>query len=152
MVYPGSHRLPVFDFHDLRLPTGFASYPDYERFVAALLDAQKLEPQPLLLRRGQLVIWAANLLHGGSAITDPKRSRLSQATHYFFEGGLYYQPGASDPQVGALRLKHIEEIGTTRRLPNLYRGRSIPERRLRPPGAWRRRLSHAARRFLTRSC
>jgi hypothetical protein len=143
-VYPGSHRLPIFDFHDLALPTGYASYRDYERFIADLLETEKLEPEPLLLRRGQAVIWAANLLHGGSAVVDPARTRLSQASHYFFEGGLYYQPGASDPFAGRMKLKDVEEVGTGRRIPNLYRGQPVSQRDLRARRTWRQWLRAAA--------
>jgi hypothetical protein len=38
------------------------------------------------------VIWAANLLHGGSLQRNKQRSRHSQVTHYFFEGCKYYTP------------------------------------------------------------
>jgi ectoine hydroxylase-related dioxygenase (phytanoyl-CoA dioxygenase family) len=146
-IYPGSHRLPIFDFHDLALPTGFASYRDYERFIAELLEAEKLQPEPLLLRRGQAVIWAANLLHGGSAVADPERTRLSQASHYFFEGGLYYQPGGSDPFAGRMKLKDVEEVGTGRRIPNLYRGQPIAQRQLRARRTCRQWLRAAVDRL-----
>jgi ectoine hydroxylase-related dioxygenase (phytanoyl-CoA dioxygenase family) len=146
-VYPGSHRLPLFDFHDLAMPTGFASYRDYECFVAELLEAKKIEPEPLLLRRGQAVIWAANLHHGGSAVADPTRTRLSQASHYYFEGGLYYQPGASDPFIGRMKLKDVEEVGTGRRIPNLYRGEPVSQSQLSARKSWRHRLRAVAARL-----
>jgi hypothetical protein len=38
------------------------------------------------------VLWASNLLHGGSPQTDKKRTRHSQVTHYFFEGCRVFTP------------------------------------------------------------
>jgi molecular chaperone DnaJ len=49
-----------------------------------------------LIKRGQAFIWAANLFHGGSPVTDPDKTRLSQVTHYYFRGCSYFTPLASD--------------------------------------------------------
>ena len=45
-----------------------------------------------LIKKGQALIWSANLLHGGSPAKDPNRTRKSQVTHFFFEGTRYYTP------------------------------------------------------------
>ena len=127
VVYPGSHVLPVFDPFDLGFEATWDNHDLYEDAIGAIVDAAGLEPLSLPLRKGQAVIWAANLLHGGEAVRDPGRTRLSQASHYYFEDCFYYQPGASDPLVGRLALKDVEEVGTGRRVPNLYRGRPVEE-------------------------
>ena len=44
------------------------------------------------LRRGEVLIWASNLVHGGSMILDPDRTRMSQVTHYFGNGQMYFTP------------------------------------------------------------
>jgi hypothetical protein len=44
------------------------------------------------VHKGQAVIWAANLLHGGSLQRDRSRTRHSQVTHYFFEGSRVFNP------------------------------------------------------------
>lgn len=64
----------------------------YEPFVAALIARHGLTPLYATIRKGQALLWAANLLHGGSAQRDRTRTRQSQVTHYFFEGGRYYTP------------------------------------------------------------
>ncbi len=147
--YPGSHRLPFFDMHDIGLPTGFQSYQAYEDFVEQLMESQKLERVELPLRRGEAVVWSANLFHGGSAIRNPEATRYSQVTHYYFEGCAYYQPGASDPFVGRMALKDVVDVQTGERIPNLYRGRRVGALRLKPKkslGQWLR----AAKRRLVR--
>jgi hypothetical protein len=45
--------------------------------------AKQLVRAEIHLRRGLAVVWAANLLHGGSPIHDPTRTRGSQVTHYY---------------------------------------------------------------------
>ena len=42
------------------------------------------------IKKGQTFIWAASLLHGGSERKDTSLTRLSQVTHYWFEGADYY--------------------------------------------------------------
>jgi ectoine hydroxylase-related dioxygenase (phytanoyl-CoA dioxygenase family) len=64
----------------------------YEPYVAALIERHRLEPRYATIRKGQALIWAANLLHGGSPQRDRARTRHSQVTHYFFEGCRYYRP------------------------------------------------------------
>ena len=58
-----------------------------------------------ILKKGQAVIWAANLLHGGDTITDSSRTRLSQVTHYYFDDCLYTTPLLMNPS----GKKHIRQ-------------------------------------------
>lgn len=127
VVYPRSHVLPVFDPFDLGIEASWSSYREYEDAIEALVDAMQLSPHPVVLRKGQAVLWAANLIHGGSDVADPGRTRLSQVTHYYFEDCVYYQPAVSEPFVGRLALKDVREVGTDRSVPNLYRGRPVEE-------------------------
>jgi hypothetical protein len=136
--YPRSHKLPRFDFHDIGLPTDFRAYPQYEDFVEELVEASELPRRELYLQRGQAIIWAANLIHGGARIRDTSRTRLSQVTRYYFSNCMYYQPMFSDPAIGRVQLKDVVDIRTRGRVPNLYRGRAVNGRRLRP----RRPLGH----------
>jgi len=118
--YPGSHRLPEltmadaesrgFFVRDLRdrfvvalleagVPLGKRpwfvdgdAYLHYERMIAADIERRRLIPTHATIKKGQAVIWAANLLHGGSPRLDRSRTRHSQVTHYFFEGATTYTP------------------------------------------------------------
>ena len=56
----------------------------------------ELKPEYATIRRGQTLLWASNLLHGGSPQRDKSRTRYSQVTHFFFEGCRYWTPLHSD--------------------------------------------------------
>jgi ectoine hydroxylase-related dioxygenase (phytanoyl-CoA dioxygenase family) len=127
VIYPGSHTLPVLDPFDLNIDALWSCYLEYEEAMEAVVAALELEPHDVILERGQAVVWAANLIHGGSAVRDPQRTRLSQVTHYYFDDCVYYQPAVSDPFMGKLAMKEVEEVGTRRLVPNLYRGRPAEE-------------------------
>lgn len=107
LYYPGSQRLPEVDLHDLgpdvkalmkRPPLWRPDLhrtvyrPFYEPFIAARVNAHALQPQYATVRRGQAVIWSANLLHGGSPQRDRSRTRWSQVTHFYFEACRYFTP------------------------------------------------------------
>lgn len=121
-VYPGSHRLPEFDMHRLGLPASRHAYGEYEAVVGRILGAAGFARQEMLVRKGQAVIWAANLFHGGSPVLDRARTRHSQATHYYFEDCLYYMTLESDPAVGRMCLRETIDIGADRFVPPVYRG------------------------------
>ena len=103
--YPGSHKLPEITIADLetfrqriklrllRRPVKKSDfYPIYERFIARVIERQQLHPSFATIKKGQALVWAANLLHGGAVQLDKSRSRHSQVTHYFFEDCRYYTP------------------------------------------------------------
>ena len=45
-----------------------------------------------LARRGDVLIWHANLLHGGAPVKNKALSRWSQVTHYYFRSCAYTTP------------------------------------------------------------
>ena len=108
---------------------GYEHYGAYEEFVRAAIETLKLERRILHVPRGHAIIWAANLLHGGSPIKDPARTRHSQVTHYFFEDCLYYQPQKSDPFLGRIQWLDKRDIRTGRLIPQVYNGQPVSVRR-----------------------
>jgi Phytanoyl-CoA dioxygenase (PhyH) len=92
VYYPGSHRLPEVTMQDVGVAASEDQYPHYERYIADVIERRGLEPAYGTIRRGQALIWSANLLHGGLVQHDPSRTRHSQVTHYFFEDCRYYTP------------------------------------------------------------
>jgi len=94
----GSHLLPEYNMLDAGSGTGYENYPQYEQFIDKIVHEQNLEPQPVLLQKGQALVWHGNLLHGGGIQLDKTRSRHSQLTHYFFSGCQYYTPMSSTPE------------------------------------------------------
>jgi hypothetical protein len=89
VYYPGSHKLPEPTMDDIGQESDEAQYSQY---VADLIQREQLEPRYATIRKGQVFVWASNLLHGGSARKDQSRTRYSQVTHFFFEGCKYYLP------------------------------------------------------------
>lgn len=121
-VYPGSHKLPILDMHDLGLPSGHESYKQYEQAVRMFVENIGCPRKIIHMKKGQMIIWAANLLHGGEPIRNRDRTRLSQVTHYFFEGCLYYTPMHSDPYLGKVTMREIVNIIDKKVVPNVYNG------------------------------
>jgi Phytanoyl-CoA dioxygenase (PhyH) len=111
--HPGSHHLPDPFFQQFGLPAGLGSYEGYESAQEALLAANRLEPIEFHANAGDILIWSANLVHGGKPITDDGRTRWSQVTHYFFDGCVYVTPLFSDPEMGEWYVRtDLENIAT----------------------------------------
>lgn len=113
VIVPGSHTIPCYTFQDLGLGVPkygeqFDHYKQYEEFIAAVVTAKNMRTEKVLIKKGQAIIWAANLLHGGSKIINHDLTRLSQVTHYFFEGcSRYYSPMFSDVGKGIFADKDL---------------------------------------------
>jgi hypothetical protein len=127
--YPGSHKLPLFDMHDLgymgSTDQDYHDYPAYEDYVEKLMKHAGLERKELHVKAGQALIWAANLFHGGCPITQEGRSRHSQVTHYYFEGCMYYTPRLSDPFMGKIAFRDIYDISQGREAQQYYLGQPV---------------------------
>ena len=126
---PGSHKWPILSNimigrRGSDAPREHAQAP-FETAWRALIDHSGIQPDVFLARKGQALIWAANLLHGGSPQTDPTRTRWSQVTHYYFEDCIYYTPSFSDEPIGKLDLRVIVDARTEELKPNLYLGERI---------------------------
>lgn len=106
-VVPGSHKFPLIDYQDLKQKKPMnifeleKNYRVYENYIKHLIKTKKLKPKELYLKKGQAILWAANLLHGGSKVKNRKLSRRSQVIHYHFnDSEIYYNPGFSEPKKG----------------------------------------------------
>jgi ectoine hydroxylase-related dioxygenase (phytanoyl-CoA dioxygenase family) len=95
VYYPGSHRLAEVTMGEV-FEAGLPDGANYEDFVADLIDREGLEAEYATIRKGEALLWASNLIHGGAPQTDPALTRWSQVTHYFFEDCRYWKPLASD--------------------------------------------------------
>lgn len=114
VYYPGSHKLPFYSNEQMGV-FWEGDHPGqtlYHTAWQALMDAHGLKPDYFHARKGQALIWAANLMHGGAQRTA-RRTRWSQVTHYYFEDCVYYTPMTSDLAFGR---------GNMRNPPNLLTG------------------------------
>lgn len=135
VYYPGSHRWPILTNEMIGKVVGdsrdFLAQAPYEQAWREIAAASGVAPRTFMPKKGQALIWAANLLHGGSRQTNPALTRWSQVTHYYFDGCAYYTPAFSDPLIGNLDLRRITDISTGRPAPNIYIDREVRQPPLR---------------------
>jgi hypothetical protein len=136
---PGSHKWPIINNVAIgrnrwRDRSDNAQAP-YEHLWRELVAASGLGVERFQARKGQALIWAANLLHGGSRQTDPTRTRWSQVTHYYFADCVYYTPAFSDEPLGRLDTRSIVNIATGGEEPNRHMGAPLPPPPATPPAA-----------------
>ncbi len=117
--FPGSQRLPVFSTSDVGQGHDGAGT---EQLIATTIKTAGLNRETAPIQRGQAFIWAANLLHGGSKMTDPNRTRLSQVTHYYFHGCSYFTPLASNEAAGKVFWREPYDIAAGRFVGNAEKG------------------------------
>ncbi|MDB5865373.1 MAG: Phytanoyl-CoA dioxygenase [Betaproteobacteria bacterium] len=83
VFYPGSHREPLYPKFDNYPQTNLRTYPrpqEYSEYVAR--RSEHYERRLYLARKGDVFFWHGMLIHGGSSVTDPKRTRRSYVCHY----------------------------------------------------------------------
>jgi hypothetical protein len=113
--FPCSHRLPYLQLRDIGKQVSDDLPATQEIFHAvwqAMVRSEGLQKLTFTPRRGQALIWAANLLHGGAAVRDRGLTRWSQVTHYFFENCLHYTPLHSDWPWGSIAWRRPLDAAT----------------------------------------
>lgn len=104
VYYPGSHRLPYVFSHDIGISAdefrdrGYLPYHErYEPRIAELIAAHGLEPRYFTPRKGDVLMWHGNMLHGGSPRAHTGTSRRALVCHYFASGCVTYHDLAASP-------------------------------------------------------
>jgi hypothetical protein len=97
VFYPGSHKLPYLSSKAVGIKpgdfaeSGYATFEAlYEPAIRALIDEQALAPSYFTAAKGDVLVWHANLLHGGSLRRDVSLSRRAVVCHYFARGAVCY--------------------------------------------------------------
>jgi hypothetical protein len=95
--YPGSHKLSYVFSKDVGISEadfkerGYASFQEkYEPFIRQLIQKHELPPHHFHARKGDVLIWHANLLHGGSLRRNIQLSRKAVVCHYYVKGTFVY--------------------------------------------------------------
>jgi Phytanoyl-CoA dioxygenase (PhyH) len=129
LFYPGSQKFPSYTYDQVGLSridydftTQYAMHPAWD----ALISLHKLQPRHFLARKGQALIWTANLLHGGELHFDQSQTRWSQVTHYFFEDCAYHIPSKSDLFHGRIEFIEAMDIVTKRVVPASFNKEPVP--------------------------
>ena len=97
VYFPGSHRLPYLTARSLGLSHADVkaqSAPQklFEPYWSEQVKKEAYSRRLFTASKGDVLIWHANLLHGGSAVKDKSLSRWSQVSHYYFESCAYTTP------------------------------------------------------------
>ncbi len=104
VYYPGSHQLNYVLSEDYNtgnnaLKIGENNYDNYEQKIASVIKSNSLQPKTFLAKKGDVLFWHANLLHGGSAIKNPTLTRKSMVAHYYAKDVLCYHEISQRPAV-----------------------------------------------------
>ncbi|HTI11528.1 MAG TPA: phytanoyl-CoA dioxygenase family protein [Puia sp.] len=102
--YPGSHRLPYLLNNDFNegtslLTLGKKDYGDYEDRIEEVIRENQLEKAVFLARKGDILIWHANLIHGGLPVKDPAQTRKSMVIHYYAKDVIKYHEITERPSL-----------------------------------------------------
>jgi phytanoyl-CoA hydroxylase len=89
VYYPGSHRIPKFDFGNGIFLTPESKFHEAEflAHIQAQCKALGLQEVAFLPKKGDMFVWHAALAHGGTPIRDRNRTRKSFVCHYSSVGG-----------------------------------------------------------------
>lgn len=82
--YPGSHRIPKFDFGNGIFFNEHSSRaePEFAAHIEAESRKRGLSPKTLLVKKGDVLLWHCALAHRGTKVRDPSHTRLSLVVHY----------------------------------------------------------------------
>lgn len=116
-VVPGSHVLEAITYESLglrparTLGESESNYRVYEQAIRDQVVSAGLASLPLLLRPGQFVVWAADLIHGSPVAPCAGSTRNSMVIHFHCNSNsINYVPSFSDPAGGRYRERIISDI------------------------------------------
>lgn len=81
--YPGSNHIEPYRFDDGGFHFRTPEMEQWSTYMASAVERRGLGETTFMARRGDLLIWDAWLLHGGSEICTPGLTRRSLITHYY---------------------------------------------------------------------
>jgi ectoine hydroxylase len=102
--YRGSHQLPYllnddFENYSTGLKLGNREYSDYEDLTEEILSQQQFAKEVFLPKKGDVLIWHANLIHGGSPVINPSLTRKSMVVHYYAKDVIKYHELTERPSL-----------------------------------------------------
>jgi ectoine hydroxylase-related dioxygenase (phytanoyl-CoA dioxygenase family) len=102
--YPGSHKLPFlfnsdYDNDSSLLTLGDKTYGDYEDMLQDILKQKEFQAVPFLAKKGDVLIWHANLVHGGMPVEDKNTTRKSMVIHYYADDVIKYHEITERPSL-----------------------------------------------------
>lgn len=102
VYYPKSHRLPYITTEDY--PSGHTHWrlgsfanKRFEDKIESVVEEHGFTPKTFEAKKGDVLLWHANLIHGGTAISMPGATRKSMVAHYFCEEVICYHEISQRP-------------------------------------------------------
>ena len=102
--FPGSHRLPYMLSNEVGIEQyefkekGHRVYHErYEPAVREACEKAGFRKERFLAKKGDVLFWHANLVHGGGPRIDADASRKALVCHYFAEGAVTYHDLSGNP-------------------------------------------------------
>jgi Phytanoyl-CoA dioxygenase (PhyH) len=128
--YPGSHLWPIINLDDIGAVAGpgywSENYECHQQVLGELVRVRGMKKERLLAEPGDVIVWAANLLHGGEPIVRPGTTRHSQVTHYYFKGCSYFTPMESNLHIGELYRDQRRDIRTGEPMRHYFDDELLP--------------------------
>ncbi|MBR9859302.1 phytanoyl-CoA dioxygenase family protein [bacterium] len=101
--YPGSHKWPYVSNEDMGASTGWMLSPNpnklYEEYLEKKIKEEDAEPSYYYPKKGDALIWHANLVHGGMPHQDKNKTRRSMVIHYFRKDVICYHEISQRPAI-----------------------------------------------------
>jgi len=99
---PGSHRLPYITNEAIgnlgnAIKTGDKGDEAYIDKINTVVEENGFTPKYHLAKKGDLFLWHANLLHGGSEIFDASKTRKSLVGHFVGKQSICYHENSQRP-------------------------------------------------------
>ena len=93
--YPGSHKLPYYLNKDYDNEGNFflignKNYTAYEKMIKEKIEEFPLNKKVFTAKAGDMLIWHANLFHGGEKHLNKQKTRKSVVFHYYAENSICY--------------------------------------------------------------
>ena len=95
--FPKSHKLPFISAKDLGLSSRQVynqKHPQklFEPYWIKMVQEKGYLRERFIAKKGEVLIWHSNLLHGGDKVINNSLTRWSQVTHYYFKNCGYFTP------------------------------------------------------------
>jgi phytanoyl-CoA hydroxylase len=100
--YPGSHKLPYYLNSDYNnegnaFLIGAQDYTEYEKMIEQKIAESGLNKEIFLARKGDVLVWHANLFHGGEPHLNKAKTRKSMVLHYYKTHSICYHEVTQRP-------------------------------------------------------
>jgi len=107
--WPGSHRIAPYVFSNGGRHFVPEEMDAWNAWMQARLRERELRPERFQASKGDVFIWNAQLLHGGSPIAEPGRTRRSIVFHYFSESDCRAMGHRLVPQSGGFWIRRSQQ-------------------------------------------